>query len=69
MHRCSKSHVPSLRRRFWKAKLERNRQRDRQNRLALRRLGWRILTVWECQTEDVERLALRIKSFLRSDNA
>jgi DNA mismatch endonuclease (patch repair protein) len=29
-------------------KINRNRKKDNENILALRQLGWRIFTVWEC---------------------
>lgn len=34
---------------FWKAKIERNRLRDMRDRLALRDMGWHVITLWECQ--------------------
>jgi DNA mismatch endonuclease (patch repair protein) len=34
---------------FWTKKLSQNRERDLRNQQKLRRLGWRILIVWECQ--------------------
>lgn len=33
----------------WEAKLEKNVNRDRRNARQLRKLGWRVLTVWECR--------------------
>jgi len=36
-------------RRFWQAKLERNRRRDRKVIRRLRSLGWKVLVIWECQ--------------------
>ena len=49
---------------FWQRKLSGNVERDRRNARALRRSGWRILVVWECQTRDSERLLLRLERFL-----
>lgn len=34
---------------FWVAKIRRNRQRDAENIRALRKAGWRVLNIWECQ--------------------
>lgn len=45
---CRNSKIPSTRKNFWKKKLEGNRDRDVANRKALLKLGWRVLTVWEC---------------------
>jgi len=30
----------------------------------LKKLGWRVLVVWECETRDMEKLARRLKRFL-----
>lgn len=49
---------------FWGPKLEANRRRDRVTRVALRRLGWRVLVVWECQTRDKKAVERRLRSFL-----
>jgi DNA mismatch endonuclease (patch repair protein) len=48
---CKNCTTPSSRRAFWVKKLEGNAERDRVNRLALKRLGWRVVVVWECETE------------------
>jgi DNA mismatch endonuclease (patch repair protein) len=37
---------------FWKAKIERNIARDRRDSARLRRLGWKVVRVWE---HDLER--------------
>jgi len=50
---------------FWKEKLGSNKARDRRNRQALRRLGWRVLIVWECQLHDLQKLRSRLVEFLR----
>lgn len=34
---------------FWKTKLEGNAIRDKLTKNALIKLGWRVLTVWECE--------------------
>ncbi len=51
-HNCRRGRaIPSDHRDYWEAKFARNRQRDRQVRRALRRDGWNVLVVWECQTQ------------------
>jgi DNA mismatch endonuclease (patch repair protein) len=48
-HSCKYgSVVPATRPEFWAAKRGGNVARDRKNRAALRKLGWRVLVVWEC---------------------
>lgn len=64
-HRCpSGRETPKSRMDFWVPKLERNRQRDAENRRRLRRMGWDVLVVWECQTKDVRMLGERITRFI-----
>jgi DNA mismatch endonuclease (patch repair protein) len=48
-HSCKYgSVVPATRAEFWAAKRGGNVARDRKNRAALRKLGWRVAVVWEC---------------------
>ena len=34
---------------FWKSKIEKNVERDLRVQKELRSLGWKVLTVWECE--------------------
>jgi DNA mismatch endonuclease (patch repair protein) len=49
---------------YWRQKFERNRARDAKYRRQLSRMGWRVLTIWECQTRLPARLESRLKKFL-----
>jgi DNA mismatch endonuclease, patch repair protein len=64
---CKNTRWPKSRLDFWKPKLEKNHARDQANRKALRKLGWRVLVVWECQIGNVERLSRRIREFLEAE--
>lgn len=48
---------------FWLKKLSQNRERDLRNQQELRRLGWKILILWECQLRRAN-LADRLRRFL-----
>jgi len=61
---CPLARMPKSRTDFWEAKLEGNRQRDEKNTKMLRRAGWRVLTIWECELKDTTRLERRIGRFL-----
>jgi len=58
---CVKASTPKSRRDYWLPKFERNVERDRDNEEALRRLGWRVVTIWECETRDPEGLEDRLR--------
>lgn len=49
--RCREGRIPDSRREYWGPKLLANRARDSKKRSELRKLGWCVLTIWECQIE------------------
>lgn len=66
-HNCPLGNrLPKSRVEFWQAKLEGNRKRDRRNQRKLRKAGWSVMVIWECQTlpPNIERLTSRIERFL-----
>lgn len=66
-HRCpAGDRIPKTRVAYWRAKLEGNTRRDARQKRELKRQGWRVLVIWECQAKrhSPERLARRIIRFL-----
>ncbi|GEO82617.1 very short patch repair endonuclease [Pararhodospirillum oryzae] len=47
---CRHAKLPASNSEFWKPKLARNVERDREVVEQLLGMGWRVLTVWECAT-------------------
>ena len=62
--RCPDGRTPVSNTGYWAPKLRRNTERDRKTTGALRRLGWRVAVVWDCQTLDTKALAVRLRRFL-----
>jgi DNA mismatch endonuclease (patch repair protein) len=58
-HHCARGTPPATRRDFWLPKLEKNKLRDARQVKELRALGWRVLTVWECELKDQPKLNRR----------
>jgi DNA mismatch endonuclease Vsr len=52
-HSCPRCRIrqPARNVEYWSAKLLRNVQRDKQMRRELRRLGWRVVRLWEHQLQ------------------
>jgi len=48
-HSCGNFRVPGTNTTFWREKLESNRKRDSIQSRALNRMGWKVITVWECR--------------------
>ena len=61
-HHCSDGHLPDSREAYWRPKLEGNRKRDQRVARKLRRDGWSVITIWECQTTDVEKLRRKLQN-------
>lgn len=61
---CRFAYRPKSNVSFWTEKFGQNVARDSRNMRALRRLGWRVLVVWECQATDRAALAKRLAAAL-----
>jgi DNA mismatch endonuclease (patch repair protein) len=55
---------------FWRAKIESNRARDQMNQRRLRRMGWRVVRIWQHQIEtDIDSCVRRITKTLQRANS
>jgi DNA mismatch endonuclease, patch repair protein len=61
---CSAASMPASNVEYWLAKFQRNQSRDRRIGRELRRMGWRVIVVWECQTKNSLRLINMLKEKL-----
>jgi DNA mismatch endonuclease (patch repair protein) len=50
-HGCACKRLPRTNTKFWRLKIETNKQRDRRVSLALRRRGWAVIRVKECAVD------------------
>ena len=41
--------LPKSNTEFWRKKIERNQERDLEERIRLRDMGWHVIQLWECQ--------------------
>ena len=62
--KCVDGRTPRSNSGYWGAKLKRNEERDAEQVHELRRQGWKVLTIWECETSDPDRLERTLKRFL-----
>ena len=64
-HDCSRGRrQPATNRAYWLPKLAKNVERDAHSTVALQRMGWRVLTIWECQV-GMPDMADQINRFLQ----
>jgi DNA mismatch endonuclease (patch repair protein) len=63
-HGCRQYRQPRTKRDFWESKLAGNKARDLAVRKMLRKQGWKLLTIWECQLKMIPKLTAKIQRFL-----
>ncbi|MHB8781188.1 MAG: very short patch repair endonuclease [Candidatus Geothermincolia bacterium] len=61
---CKRSKLPTSNVEFWTEKIHRTRERDQAALELLEEQGWDILTVWQCQAKEAERLNGILDDFL-----
>lgn len=49
---CKRSKLPDTRRTFWAKKIGDNVKRDQRQISDLRKEGWQVLLIWECELKD-----------------
>lgn len=53
---------------YWIPKIDRNKARDAEHASQLAKMGWKVLTIWECELRDLETLSDRLQRFLVIEN-
>jgi DNA mismatch endonuclease Vsr len=61
---CERATVPKTNRKFWWEKFAANRKRDSRALLALRRSGYRVTVIWECETDDDDVVRAKLSQIL-----
>jgi DNA mismatch endonuclease, patch repair protein len=59
---CKMAYIPKTRKHFWMEKFTKNVERDRKQQKQLEKLGWQLLVVWECETNNLKRLANKLST-------
>lgn len=67
MHDCPRFVWPSSNKEYWIPKIQKNAERDIENKQHLKELGWNVFTVWECQlkTGDAEETLINLVEWIR----
>lgn len=48
---CREGRIPDTNSEFWKKKLLKNIEKDKKQQEQCKKLGWKVLVVWECEVE------------------
>ena len=61
---CKRAARPSSNKTFWEKKLNFNIQRDSENLKKLKKLGWNVTVIWQCQIRNRNALIRKLEQFL-----
>lgn len=53
---CARFRVPKTNTAWWLEKLDRNRERDAKVIVKLKEAGWKVIVIWECETDNFDFL-------------
>ncbi len=65
---CARAARPASNREFWDDKLDATVERDKRRVRELRRMGWQVLVVWQCELKDSGKLKRKLDRFLSKPN-
>lgn len=64
---CKRANIPKTNKEYWIKKLSLNEKKQKTDIKNLRKLGWSISVIWECQTKDETALIKKIKRICKND--
>ncbi len=51
-HDCPAGKLPETNKKFWEEKIAGNVERDKRNKAELEKLGWKVITIWQCELKN-----------------
>jgi DNA mismatch endonuclease (patch repair protein) len=63
-HGCKNGQLPKSREDYWEPKLQKNKRRDALKARELKRLGWKVLVIWQCQLKATSSISEKLVEFL-----
>lgn len=59
---CKKIIIPKSNRGYWKNKLVRNVEKQKKDTAILRKNGWKVVKIWECEAKKEDKLKRKLKN-------
>ena len=57
---CRKARRPTSNTGYWNQKLDENILRDKRQIRELKKLGWQVIVVWQCETQNIKQLSRKL---------
>lgn len=68
-HNCKRGTKPTSNIEFWHSKIQGNIDRDKRTVSELKKAGWKVLTIWDCELKSKERFDISMKKLIGKLNA
>lgn len=63
-HDCKRGALPEANQEFWQEKIEKNLERDIHNISELRKNGWSVIIIWQCEIKNKEAKNIRLRKLI-----
>ncbi len=57
---CREGRIPHTNTKFWKEKLSKTVNRDKEHQKVLQEIGWKVMVFWECEVENKLQEVLKV---------
>ncbi|MBP6663428.1 very short patch repair endonuclease [Macellibacteroides fermentans] len=64
-HTCKRGTLPKTNQEFWVEKIVRNTKRDNNNICQLRKKGWNVIIVWQCEIRSIKNREIRLERLFK----
>lgn len=63
-HSCKRGKLPETNKGFWENKINNTKVRDKRSKRELETLGWRVITIWQCEINTRLKFLSRMKDVI-----
>ena len=63
-HTCRAGHLPSSNLDYWVTKIEKNIERDNRKINELKKLGWNVVVIWQCEIKALKNREIRFSKLI-----
>lgn len=63
---CIDSHIPKTNTSFWIQKITKNKERDKKNIALILSMGWKVLTIWDCEIQQKNNIEYLVQKIVDS---
>ena len=67
-HSCNRGKLPETNHEFWREKISKNMGRDSRDIFELKRKGWKVIIVWQCEISNKKNRDSRLNNLIEEIN-